>query len=314
MGTAEAKFASVMTTLPTMMLARIGLLTLITLVCLLDGCATSIRTPTSTVAIGTFNIEWLGDGIEPEQKPRDEADYAAIAHIIKESGVNVLAVQEIENDSAMRRLLVYLPGWHGLLGRGGHRQNVGVLYDSTVECTAIGDYYPLAVNPERNRAGFIVECRKGSFDWLMMVVHLKSSSRHDSTEELRRIALQQRRQQAAILAQWVDSVRQHSHEQDILIVGDFNDSPRRSWQSTLTALDRDTTLVFLTAGMTSCLDHRRNSIDHIVATTSAARRWLPERRRMINHRAMFPNRIADRISDHCLVVGEFEVESLSSNE
>lgn len=96
MGTAEAKFASVMTTLPTMMLARIGLLTLITLVCLLDGCATSIRMPTSTVAIGTFNIEWLGDGIEPEQKPRDEADYAAIAHIIKESGVNVLAVRRLK--------------------------------------------------------------------------------------------------------------------------------------------------------------------------------------------------------------------------
>lgn len=314
MFTAEGKFASIVDSFSIMMLRRIRLLTLVMLVYLLDGCATSVRVPSSTVAIGTFNIEWLGDGIEPEQKPREEADYAAIAHIIKESGVNVLAVQEIENDSAMRRLLRYLPGWRGMLSRGGHRQNVGVLYDSTVDCRAIGDYYSLAVNPERNRAGFVVECRKGSFDWLMMVVHLKSSSRHDSTEELQRVALQQRRQQAAILARWVDSVRQHTHEQDILIVGDFNDFPKRSRQPTLTALERDTALVFLTAGMTSCLDHRRSSIDHIVATTSVARRWLPERRRMIDHRAMLPNQAANRISDHCLVVGEFEIAPPSTSK
>lgn len=273
----------------------------------LIGCATK-SVPTGTVAIGTFNIEWLGDGVEPEQKPRQDGDYAAIAQLIRESGVEVLAVEEIENDSAMHRLLAYLPGWRGLLGRGGHRQNVGVIFKPTVECEPIGDYYPLAVDPERNRAGFVVRCRKGAFDWLMMVVHLKSSSRYDSTEELRRRAIEQRRQQAAILARWADSVLQHSTEKDIIIAGDFNDYPGRSRLPTLTALERDTSVTFLTAGMTSCLDHRRNAIDHIVVSTSTARRWLPERRRMIDHRAMLPDRAADRISDHCLVVGEFNIE------
>ncbi|MCX7930241.1 MAG: endonuclease/exonuclease/phosphatase family protein [Chlorobi bacterium] len=275
---------------------------------ILPGCTTTTRTTPQTVAIGTFNIEWLGDGIEPEQKPRTEEDYQAIATLIAGSGVNVLAVQEIENDSALRRLLRYLPGWQGMLGRGGHRQNVGVLYDSTVQCRPIGDYYPLAVNPERNRAGFVVECRKGPFDWLMMVVHLKSSSRYDSTDELRRQAIEQRRQQATLLAQWADSVLQHSREQDIIIAGDFNDYPGRSRLPTLTALERDTTLTFLTAGMSSCLDHRRNAIDHLVASLSAARRWIPMRRRMIDHRARLPNIAANRISDHCLVVGEFSIE------
>ncbi|MDW8271724.1 MAG: endonuclease/exonuclease/phosphatase family protein [Bacteroidota bacterium] len=273
------------------------------------GACGTVPSPPPTVAIGTFNIEWLGDGIEPEQKPRTEEDYQAIATLIAGSGVNVLAVQEIENDSALRRLLRYLPGWQGMLGRGGHRQNVGVLYDSTVQCRPIGDYYPLAVNPERNRAGFVAECRKGPFDWLMMVVHLKSSSRYDSTDELRRQAIEQRRQQAAILRRWADSVLQNSREQDVLIVGDFNDYPRRSRQPTLGALEQDSALVFLTAGMTSCLDHRRNAIDHIVASLSAARRWIADRRRMVNHQAMLPPRFADRISDHCLVVGEFELQT-----
>ncbi len=273
---------------------------------LIFGCATS-QQPAATVCIGTFNIEWLGDGIEPEQKPRTEDDYAAIAKLIAESGVDVLAVQEIENDSALHRILRYLPGWLGLLSHGGHRQNVGVLYRTGVECTAKGDYFPLAVNPERNRAGFIVECRKGAFDWLMMVVHLKSSSRYDSTEELRRTAIEQRRQQASILARWADSVLTTTSERDVLIVGDFNDFPKRSRQPTLTALERDSALVFLTEGLTSCLDHRRKAIDHILASTSAARRWHPERLRMIDHRAMLPDRSASRISDHCMVIGEFDI-------
>lgn len=273
-----------------------------------SGCSATQAT-TRTVTIGTFNIEWLGDGIEPEQKPRAEEDYAAIAQLITLSGVDILAVQEIENDSAMQRLLRYLPGWRGLLSHGGHRQNVGVLHRSTMQCIPVGDYYPLAVNPERNRPGFVVECRAGNFDWLMMVVHLKSSSRYDSTEELRRTAIAQRRLQAEILAAWVDSLLQYGRERDILIVGDFNDFPKRSRVPTLTALERDTAVVFLTEGMTSCLDHRRKAIDHIVATTNAAHRWVAERRRMLDHRAMLPDRAANRISDHCLVVGEFEISS-----
>lgn len=276
------------------------------------SCATSHQPP-PTVSIGTFNIEWLGDGIEPEQKPRTDADYAAIAQLISESGAEVVAVQEIENDSALHRLLRYMPGWHGALSRGGHRQNVGVLYRDGLDCTPIGDYYPLAVDPERNRAGFIVSCRKGAFDWLMMVVHLKSSSRYDSTEELRRRAIEQRREQAAILARWADSVLTTTSERDVLIIGDFNDFPKRSRQSTLTALERDSALVFLTEGLTSCLDHRRKAIDHILASTSAARHWHPERLRMIDHRAMLPDHSASRISDHCLVVGEFEISPLDND-
>lgn len=272
------------------------------------GCATPNHDP-QTVAIGTFNIEWLGDGIEPEQKPRTESDYAAIARIIEQSGADVMAVQEIENDSALGRLLHYLPSWHGLLGKHGRRQNVGVLYRSTVFCTASGDYLPLAVDTARNRAGFIVHCRKGNFDWLMMVVHLKSTSRYDSTEQLRDLSIQQRRQQAQILATWIDSVLAAGSERDILVVGDFNDFPKRSQRPTLQALDGDTNVVFLTEGLFSCLDHRRKAIDHILASRQAALRWLPERRRMIDHRAMLPDKQADRISDHCPVVGEFEVDS-----
>jgi endonuclease/exonuclease/phosphatase family metal-dependent hydrolase len=284
----------------------IAICALLVLVVPFHGCATP-QESLPTVHIGTFNIEWLGDGVEPEQKPRTETDYQAIAQLIEGSGVEVLAVQEIENDSALARLLRYLPGWRGLLGRGGHRQNLGILYRAGIECTPIGDYYPLAVNPERNRAGFIAECRKGAFDWIMMVVHLKSTSRYDSTEELRQLAIQQRRQQAAVLVHWVDSVLSNTSERDVIIIGDFNDFPKRSRQPTLTALERDSAVVFLTEGLTSCLDRRRKAIDHIVATTSATRRWRPERLRMIDHRAMLPDVAADRISDHCMVVGEFDI-------
>lgn len=58
-----------------------------------SGCSAT-QTSTRTVTIGTFNIEWLGDGIEPEQKPRAEEDYAAIAQLIAQSNADVLAVQK----------------------------------------------------------------------------------------------------------------------------------------------------------------------------------------------------------------------------
>ena len=61
-----------------------------------------------TVVVGTFNMEWLGDGIDDRIK-RSERDYERLAEVIENTNADVLGLQEIENEAALKRIMKYLP-------------------------------------------------------------------------------------------------------------------------------------------------------------------------------------------------------------
>lgn len=169
------------------------------------------------------------------------------------------------------------------------------------------EYMPVAVRGERNRPGFVVNCRKGNFDWTMMVLHLKSTSRADSTPQLKEEAILNRSLQAVKVSEWADSILANGKEKDILVVGDFNDSPQRKVNPTLTAMINDTNITFLTATLTSCKNTSWLNIDQIVASRSAAIRWRPAAMHHYNFNAAFRTEEANMISDHCPVLGQFEI-------
>jgi len=157
------------------------------IVALLFGCTARTPTPTAVLTVATFNLEWLGDGIN-DRKERTEQDLQRMAEVITELNADLIGIQEVENPQALRRLLRYLPGYEGAVGALGKQQNVGLLYRRTVQVQLLGEYTPLIVEPGRTRPGFLAYCRAGNFDFYVMVVHLKSSSRYDSTEELQQRA------------------------------------------------------------------------------------------------------------------------------
>lgn len=271
----------------------------------LAGCAGPAAGPDTSVAIATFNIQWLGDG-QDDRQPRSNADYLRIADIIIKSDADVLGVQEIENDVALSKVLRYLDGYQGFVSEAGGQQRVGIVYRKGIQVEHQADYTPLQLQqPQRLRPGLVVRCVKGSFDWVQMVVHLKSTSRYDSTaamvEESRRI----RREQAAVLRRWADSVVLAGGETDVVITGDFNDFPGRTSNSTLDTLRDAPTLWFATATLTSCKNPRWTVIDHVVVSQAMKDRYINGSARTENMYAFLTTQEAQSVSDHCPVVARF---------
>ncbi|MFN8366227.1 MAG: endonuclease/exonuclease/phosphatase family protein [Candidatus Kapaibacterium sp.] len=276
---------------------------------LLNACSSTQHPNPDTVTVATFNMEWLGDGNADDKKPRTEADYKRIAEVIEKCNADIIGVEEVENGEALAKVLKYVDGYSYYIGKAGRQQNVGVLYRNTVTVTNPQEYMPVATRGERNRPGFVVNCRKGNFDWTMMVLHLKSTSRADSTDQLREESYVNRREQAAKVAAWADSIVTTTKEKDVLIIGDLNDSPVRKNNPTLTALSNDVNVIFLTASLGSCKNSSWLNIDHIVASQQAAKRWLPAAMHHYNFHAAYRTEEANMISDHCPVLGQFEITS-----
>lgn len=276
------------------------------------GCSSEVKykndSDSESVVIGTFNIAWLGDRID-DKLNRDKEDYRAIADVINQTGCEVMAVQEIENIRAMELLLEYLPQYSAEIAVGSGDQHTGVLYKNTVSVEKIGNYSPIAVEPGKTRPGFVFKCRKGDFDWIMMSVHFKSTSRYDSTEALKEKSYELRRRQAEKAALWADSILNHTTERDVVIAGDFNDHPERE-RGNLDALLSGGELRFVTDELKSCKNPLYwDAIDHICVSRSAGARLMLESVYTFNIFDIFSEERAEKISDHCPVLAGFEIEN-----
>lgn len=270
------------------------------------GCSVTPR-QADTVTVGTFNIAWLGDG-EKDREKRDDEDYARIAGVITQMNADIIGLQEIENEAALRKVMRYLDSYSCFVGSTARGQNVALLFKEGVEVQQINEYMPVAIQKGRNRPGLVAHCKKGNFDWTMMVVHLKSTSRYDSTDDMRQESRETRRLQCSAISQWVDSVVS-TKEKDVIIVGDFNDFPLRKKEPTLTTLLENRHITFITKERKSCKDEKLYAIDHIVASQTAQKRFLVSSDGMINFYASEKKEIAQKISDHCPVVSTFDIVS-----
>ncbi len=260
----------------------------------------------SVITIGTFNVEWLGDGDSLDVKQRTDEDYRNIAEIIKKTDAEVLGIQEIENSAALEKVLRYLPEYKYYLGTHGHAQNVGVLYKSSVQISDATEYLPLATRAERNRPGFVFRCTKNQFSATVMVVHLKSTSRMDSTKELKVESYINRREQVHVLRTWLDSLVLNAHQEDVLVVGDFNDFAQRQQNATLGEILADTNAVLLSAEQRSCKKPEWYGIDHILASRHLSQRWYAQSIHNVNLYALLKSTEAIGVSDHCPVVTQFD--------
>lgn len=258
----------------------------------------------SVLTIGTFNMEWLGDGDSLDVKKRTEQDYKNMAMVIEQTDADILGIEEVENPAALQRVLRYLPGYSFMLGSHGRAQNVGVLYKPSVTVTGGLEYLPLATRGDRNRPGYVVECTKGDFSWTMMVVHLKSTSRADSTSELRLASFANRKEQIQVLRTWFDSLTAVSGRK-VIVTGDFNDFAQRVQNPTLTVLLEDPAAVLLTKDLRSCRMPAWFGIDHIVADTATAARCVPTSVQALPMDRLLSKEQADAVSDHCPVVARF---------
>lgn len=258
------------------------------------------------IIVGTFNIEWLGDGFN-DRIERDEQDYKNIARIIEDSQCDIVGVQEIENFNALAKLIKYLPEYSFYISRDDAPQKVGIIFRKDVKVRYICDYSPLEVEEKRTRPGLVVAVQKGNFDFLALVVHFKATSRFDDTPEKVEQSRILRTKQSEVVSRWVDSTLSHQEEEDLFVIGDFNETPKRKQYNTLIPLLENSNVIFLTEALKSCKLPNAYVIDHILVTKEVLNRFIQNSLTLYNTYELFPKEQAEKISDHCLIYARFDV-------
>lgn len=273
---------------------------------LFSSCSTTkFQRDESMLIIGTFNMEWLGDGVD-DRVSRSEYDYKRLADIIKDTHIDVIGLQEVENDIAVERIMKYLPGYKYIIGNTGYIQNPAIIYRDTVKILSYDNYKPLDVQSGRTRAGLALTVKKGNFDFNMMIVHFKSTSRYDSTDELRNLSFEYRKMQSAVLKNWADSISNNTNEKDIILLGDFNDNPKRS-NTNLSPILFGNNYLFISENLRSCKNPNWDNIDHIVLNRSSFARFVQGSVYTYDFTAKYEDYEIEKISDHCPVLCRFNI-------
>ena len=161
--------------------------------------------------IGSFNIEWLGT------KHRKEEDFQKIAEVIKDTGAQVLGIQEVSDERGLKKVMKYLPDHGYILGKSG-KQKVGVIFDKKRVKYNVNsiDQIDEVVVSEGLRAPLVVDMKvDNGFDFTFVVAHLKA--RFDDK------SLKKRKKQAQVLNNWLGNHMKECGDKDVIVVGDFND-------------------------------------------------------------------------------------------
>jgi endonuclease/exonuclease/phosphatase family metal-dependent hydrolase len=264
------------------------------------------KSPSKNLTVATFNVEWLGDMVN-DRVDRIPEDYKLIADIIIKSDADIIALQEIENENALKLLTKHLTGFKYYIGKQGGKQNLGLLYKKDLKIKINGEYTPLIVEEGRTRPGLVFECKAANFDFIGMVVHYKSSSRYDDTKEKVQKSRELRAKQIEKTHIWADSILRNTKEQDIIILGDFNDTPVRKKDNLLAIFKYDTNFIFLTENLKSCKYPTFYSIDHILVSSSANKRYINNSLRSLDFHSILTDEEAKKISDHCPVSAMFDI-------
>jgi len=201
--------------------------------------------------IGTFNIEWLG------VKKRSEEDYRNIAQVIKDSGSQVLGIQEIARLDGLRRVLKYLPNYGYILGKSG-QQMVGIIFDKDrvkYDVNSIEQLDDVTLGNPGLRPPISVDMKVDNFDFNFVVMHLKAGFDSDDLET--------REKQARVVNKWLQNHLKTKADKDVIVVGDYNDFID---SEVLGIIDKGNTVFYATSeakekGIYSNVRYK-NTIDH----------------------------------------------------
>jgi len=191
----------------------------------------------TTVEIGSYNMEWLGDS---KEKPRNDKDYAMLAQVIKDSGVEVMGIQEIADEKGLQKVVSNLPGFDYILGTTGIRDNgkkqfIGIIYNTEkVQCdkSSVKELkeaqVPHLMGDNHLRAPLIVDMKADNFSFTLVNVHMKSKR----GEKGGKVSV--REEQAKVINKWMKEQIASGKDKDIILVGDCNDFLDSKCMKTLT--------------------------------------------------------------------------------
>lgn len=279
---------------------------LLAFIIFLASCEKKSFVPTSdNITITTFNMSWLGDGYKDKIERTDE-DYENFASIIKSLNSDIVACQEIENGRAIQKILNYLPDYKYFISKLGNAQKLAVIYKKDLILSNIQEIRDLALGTNSHRPGLSFYVKKNNFDFEVINVHLKSTSHYDNDKGTVEASKEIRSQQVSALNAWVNNYLQSGKEQDVVIIGDFNDTPRRKIENTLQELVDNQNIVFITENLKSGGKFRNSYvIDNIAVTKSVMPRLVPGSLMKYDIFNAYSKEKAEKLSDHCPVSVQF---------
>lgn len=258
------------------------------------------------IIISTFNMSWLGDGTKDMLK-RNEMDYRNIAQAITEIDADIVACQEIENVVAIRKVSKYLPNHNFVISRGGNQQKLAIFYRKSLKISDVREIDDIQLENKRLRPALVCKFKNMNFDFELVNIHLKSTSSFDIEKNTVQQSQKIRRRQARMLNKWLNDYLASNSEEDIIIIGDFNDTPKRKKHNTLNAFLSNDKVSFITSDLKSCGKFANSYvIDNIVVTNSAKERVLLNSIGVLDLYSLFPAKDIEKISDHCPVYATFD--------
>ncbi len=165
-----------------------------------------VQTSDKKLEIVTWNVEHF---------PKTATTSKEFAAFVKKMDVDVLALQEIKNKAALDDLLIYLPGYKGVIAVRSDI-NLAFLY-KTSEISLTGNPHLILKDKEYEFAGrppyvLPIHSKSTNLDIILVNNHLKAFGNEESTQK--RIA------SCRLLKNWVDT---YHPTDNVILLGDMND-------------------------------------------------------------------------------------------
>jgi endonuclease/exonuclease/phosphatase family metal-dependent hydrolase len=203
-------------------------------------------TPSGEYSFNPKDKYWIRKFVGKLVAPKDENETKQLAEMIRSSGVDVLAVQEVEDKDTLKRFnKEHLGGQYEYLtvidGNDRRLIDVGILSKKPLGAITSWQFYPDPEIPDRpifSRDLLQVEVLDDNRNFLFtfFITHLKSKfipwqCKEECEEKQREEDNQKRLRQCEAIVEIVG--REMGKNQPFVIAGDFNDTPDSDWLAPL---------------------------------------------------------------------------------
>jgi len=264
------------------------------------------------IVVGSFNIQWLEDGADDHilrGKPqRSAADFARLRGVVTGLGADIVALQEVENEAAVRRILPRR-NWQVFISArktdAEWAQRVAIIARPGLQVRRLPDVRSLGLPNQRGeyrlRYGVDVEISQAGRKFRLLAIHLKTGC---FTAKSERWACQRLWKQLPPLKKWIEA--RAAQSTPFVIAGDWNRELYAPGGEFWAELDDGAAAKLRLAALgrqapRNCWSAGKQRVDHIVLGDSApAPAWAREREGdFAEHPFLHPPELEPVLSDHC---------------
>jgi endonuclease/exonuclease/phosphatase family metal-dependent hydrolase len=277
---------------------------------LLSSCGSEGRPPQApadtTLRVATWNLKWLGAVPGQGEQPRSNADYARLRRYAERLDADVVALQEVEGERAIRRVFDPAAYAFHFTREADQLQRTGFAWRRSLRVEVLPDLVALRI--ENTRRGADVRVHFGGRTLRLLSVHLKAHCADglpESTEACDILF-----DQLPPLESWIDA--RAGEGEPFAVLGDFNRhlGPRDPfWLDLDDGEPGGADLVdVLRGGKPRCWSGRYGRfIDHLVLGQVAAGWIVPDSGQELVYDGS-DGRFEEVLSDHCPLLVELDLE------